>query len=63
MRLNKDHGKDAWKKYKLRYGQKVKFEGEEVTVVAIGYGLLLDGTAKIDTNEGVRIVDVTDLEV
>jgi hypothetical protein len=66
MRLNPNHekdGQDAWDKYKLSYGQKVKFEGEEVTIIGIGYGLLLDGKAKIDTDQGVRIVDVKELEV
>jgi hypothetical protein len=65
MRLNPNHEKDgeeAWKKHKLSYGQKVKFEGEEVTVIAIGYGMLLDGRVQIDTGEGLKTVDVTQLE-
>ena len=66
MRLNPNYEKDgqeAWDKYKLKYGQKVKFEKEEVTIIGIGYGPLFDGKAKIDTNQGVRIVDVVELEV
>lgn len=60
MKLNLNN---EWDNYKLTYGQKVKFEGEEVTVIGIGHGPLLEGRVKIDTNEGVRIVDVRELEV
>lgn len=55
--------KYEWDTYKLTYGKKVKFEGEEVTIIGIGHEPLSEGSVKIDTNEGVRVVDVKELEV
>ena len=66
MNINPNHKQDgeaAWKKSGLTCGQTVKYNGEEYTATAIGYGMLFDGKIRITDKHGnKKIVNLSELE-
>jgi len=67
MKINPNHvkdGQEAWAKSGLHYGQAVQMNGKAYKVVAIGYGMLFEGKAEIeDENGNKQTVKITDFTV
>jgi hypothetical protein len=65
MNINPNHqqdGEQAWKESGLHYLQTVKYQGNEYKIVAIGYGVLMQGKVRIANSEETLTVKVSDLE-